>query len=243
MVGTRGKMVKQKSDKPKKTAKHAKPARSISTPSERLAALDARIALIRAREEAKILKAIRESGILDHKWSVPDIHRFLKRAVKDQKVLKISTLGKLEVQRSRLKVMISRATRDEDAARKALLGAFLVAQLRHKPVLLETLVPAITDYLGQHPDNDVAQKNIAALQPLLDDPNTMPEGEKALSRMVRKRIEDHRYILLGAWLLKAKETDAEVAQLVSAELPEFIKQQKPRQQKRAVQLLDGVAVL
>ncbi|MCY4346891.1 MAG: hypothetical protein OXC17_08860 [Aestuariivita sp.] len=114
-------------------------------------------------------------------------------------------------------------SRRGDVRRKILLGGFVVAQCRHKPDRHKTFAPDIEEYLSDHPNSYIAEKNIAALAGFLANPHDAgvndPDKETSLDET---RARNHRQILLGTWLLARKDDNPAIKKLIEEELEGFL---------------------
>ena len=147
----------------KKPAKKRRPARArprIPRPRlplpERLEALSADIDRVRTREEARLLRIARKAGYFRHRQSTARIKALFQNVDTDARK---SQLARLEDSMKRTRKQISEQARRDDARRKILLGAFLIAQFNHKPALRAELLPELITFLEQHPDPKVVAAN------------------------------------------------------------------------------------
>jgi len=129
---------------------------------QRLSELHSRIAQVREREEARLIKTARAAGYFDRLITTPNLRagldEFLSKAGPRQ-----SQLARLEQELKMAKVKQTAQERKDDARRKILLGSFLIAQFEHKPALLAQLQSELDKFLDQHKDKHVADANKALL--------------------------------------------------------------------------------
>ena len=122
------------------------------------------------------------------------------------------------------------------ASRKALLGSFLVAQCRHKPDLHAALVPDVRDWIGTHPHESVAARNLDALATFFADPgheHLAADPASTESEQARK-LRTNRLILLGAWVLAHRDSHGKLPALVAEELAGFLAQGRQVRENRAL---------
>lgn len=204
-----------------------------------IAELDAAIAQVLEREEARLIRAAHKAGYFRYHFRAAETDAMFRQGVAGLERQSASTLRKLE----RRKTRASKDKRIIDARRKALLGAFLVAQCRHKPELYTAIAPAIRTSFAMHPRTDVGQRNLASLEGFLSDPwhggvsETLPDHDKRVSGARAKRENSHRLILLGVWLLEQRDQRPEIAQLIETELAGFL-QSDPRRARFVADLRD-----
>lgn len=204
-----------------------------------IAVLEEKIEEIREREEARLIRAAHKVGYFRYRFRAAETEAMLKNAIAALDRQTASTLRKLEHRKTRA----SKDKRIIDARRKALLGAFLVAQSRHKPDLHAAIAPAIRTTLEHHPHPEVGQRNLASLEGFLSDPwhdevsETLPDHDKRVSGVRAKREKSHRLILLGVWLLEQRGQRSEIDQLIATELAGFLLSD-PRRERYKPDLLD-----
>ncbi len=131
-----------------------RPKRSVA---ERVAALEADIARVRTREEARLIRVARKAGVFSRRIRTADLARLFATVPEEQ--VKASQLKQLEVKMTTLKRKATAEERRLDARRKILLGSFLIAQFEHKPDLKAEMQPELKKFLDQHRDAKVAKAN------------------------------------------------------------------------------------
>lgn len=127
-----------------------------------LSKMQAEIDRIRKREEARLIRAAKSVGYFDRAVKTPELTALLKSGLADLPV-KHSQLRKLEDKLAMTKAKLSDAERKLDARRKILLGAFLMAQVKHRPEEFTWVPRALADFLDSHENKDVAASNKAVL--------------------------------------------------------------------------------
>ena len=199
-------------------------------PEEKLEEIRTEIARVRTREEKRLIAAAEKAGYFRHRFDAAQARSMFKTAIDALEPRKPSTLAKLESDAAHLRSRMARATRADDARRKALLGGFLVAQCRHKPELHAAIAPDLRAFLANHHNPQVATRNLALLEGFLADPASggvgTTDAENSEAAQTDHRDRAHRLILLGAWVLEQHETRADIALLVATELEGFLDQEK-----------------
>ena len=120
---------------------------------------DAKIAHVRQREEKRLITLARKAGFFDRRVSTTEISTMFKELLKKQKTPKRSQLNRLEDQMNTAKRRQSAQERKDDARRKILLGAFIMAQIEHRPEEFTWLARELEKFLDTHPDATVAANN------------------------------------------------------------------------------------
>ncbi|WP_299083417.1 hypothetical protein [uncultured Ruegeria sp.] len=119
--------------------------------------LRAEIARVRTREEKRLIRVAKASGYFGQKITSQQLTALLKALVKQSK--RESQLKRLE---DRMKVQNKKQSeqeRREDTRRKILLGAFLIAQIEHRPEDFGWVSGELRKFLDQHKDASVAARN------------------------------------------------------------------------------------
>lgn len=135
----------------------------------------ANIERVRKREEARLIKLAKKAGLFDWRIKTADLEALLSSGLKALDPRQQSQLSKLETAMAQAKKKQSEHERRQDAQRKILLGSFLIAQMRHKPVLKADLIPELEQFLDQHKDPNIAKRNKELLKEWLGEDG---EGEK-----------------------------------------------------------------
>ena len=208
-----------------------KPARTYNKrdPEEKLEEIRTEIARVRAREEKRLIQAADKAGYFQHRFDASGTLAMFRAAIDALDPRKRSTLAKLEKDAAHLRNRMARATRSDDARRKALLGSFLVAQCRHKPEFHGAIASDIRAFLKDHPNKTVADRNTRLLEGFLADPAAHGTGpdqddEDQSATQGAHRDRAHRLILLGAWVLERHTTRADLNLIVAEELERFLDQ-------------------
>lgn len=147
------------SGKPSRTRTRAKRRPRVPLP-ERLPVLAAEIKRVRTREETRLLRIARKAGYFRRRHSTAQIQALFQPG---DDTPRTSQLARLEDTMKRTKRQVSEQARRDDARRKILLGAFLIAQFNHKPALRDQLRAELIAFLDQHPDPGVVAANKALL--------------------------------------------------------------------------------
>lgn len=148
-----------------KTPQRLKPA---SLP-ERLKAQTQKRDAVQEREEARLIRLAKQAGYFDKRVLSADLLAQLKTFLAAQPP-KQSQLKALKDEVSTMTKRLSEEERREDARRKILLGAFLVAQFEHKPALLASMRGELDKFLDQHKNKAMAAANKALLRDYLEEP-------------------------------------------------------------------------
>ena len=126
----------------------------------------------------------------------------------------------------------NRTARADLARCKAVLGAFMVAQFRHRPALHAELVPDLRAHLAAHPRSVMAEANIAFMSGLLDDPawsehaGHAGDGSSVIAPQQARRNRARRMILVGAWVLDRRGRVPAIDALIGSELARFLEQDR-----------------
>lgn len=212
---------------------------------ERIAWLDAEAARVRLREERRLVRLARKAGYFDCRIATAELARLFEGFLGGGG-FPPSQLARLEAQAARDRSRRSRASRAEDARRKAVLGAFLVAQFRHRPERLARLRPDIEEHLRSHSSDATAAANLAFMAGFLDGiasgagRGSVPTGADEATAAQAARDRSRRQILLGAWLLDRRDSVPELGRLVREELKGFLDQDRRAGKRSAVLLADVI---
>ena len=190
------------------------------------------IVRVREREERRLIKAADRAGYFRFRIGSDEVVRLLQDMIGNGEERRRSTLARLLARRERFR----RSEQSRDARRKAILGRFLVAQCRHKPEIHAALAPDIRKWIAAHPHENVAARNLDALETFFADPGhehlaadpAPTETEQA------RRLRTNRLILLGAWVLARRKDHRQLSKLVSNELAGFLAQGKRVRENRAL---------
>ncbi|MBF9051897.1 hypothetical protein GTA62_18435 [Roseobacter sp. HKCCD9010] len=180
---------------------------------------------MKTREERRLIRAAEKEGFFRLRFKTSEIHEMVRIAIDANPNRAYSTLSTLGARRGRL----ARNLRADDARRKAILGAFIVAQCRHKPELHASIQEEVRAFLWCHPDKGIATANIALLAPFFEgaQQNDMvdlhPSAPGPRETEQRRKLRTRRLILLGAWVLDRYTFDPLVRR-VAAELDTFLEQ-------------------
>lgn len=143
---------------PRTEAKNgAKRSRLKERFAARIAALEKDVDRVRTREEGRLLRVARKAGYFDQRMSNAEL--MARLAPSRETPPPPSQLNKLEAALMNMKRKSAAEERREDARRKILLGAFLIAQFEQKPDLKAQMQPELERFLDQHRDANVAAGN------------------------------------------------------------------------------------
>ena len=131
------------------------------TPQD-LTKMQAEIDRIRLREEKRLISIAQKLGYFDRAIKTPELVALLKDALAKHPV-KHSQLRKLEDRMTQAKRKNATEERRLDARRKILLGAFLMAQVDHRPEEFGWVARELEKFLDSHDNKDVAASNKAVL--------------------------------------------------------------------------------
>ena len=113
-----------------------------------------------------------------------------------------------------------------------MLGAFMVAQFRHKPALHTELAPDLRAHLASHPQPEMAEANIAFMARVTGDlasaerPDEDDTGATGLASEQARRHQTRRMILAGAWVLDRRAELPAIETLLRTELANFLRQDR-----------------
>ena len=211
-----------------KTRRVRGPGRS---PDDRMAVLEARLARVRQRAETQLLRAAGQAGLFKFRFTIPALRQFLQTAMA-QAPLPVSVLHKRQHEIDQIKSRRTKNARANDARRKAVLGAFMVAQFRHKPALHAELAPDLRAHLASHPRPEMAEANIAFMARVTGDPASAERpdeddtGPTGLASEQARRNQARRMILAGAWVLDRRTELPAIETLLGTELANFLRQDR-----------------
>ena len=214
---------------PQTDAGTAKARRRKRSREERVAAVQERIARATRHEERRLIAVARRAGFFEHRISSGEIVRAIRGVIEGRPTPVPSSLHRLKADLRKL----GRMSRADGARRKALLGGFMVAQMRHKGHLAAVFRPDIDTYLAGHRNPAIAASNLRFMRGFLDglgsDLGTDAKttiSEKALSDIQAQRNRTRRLILLGAWVLDRRSRLTELDRLLRDELRGFLNQDR-----------------
>ena len=188
---------------------------------ERVADIEARLARLRQRAEAQLVRAADAAGLFDCRFTAAELRAFLEAALA-RNPRPVSVLHKRRAEIERIRKRRTKQARADAARTKALLGAFMVAQFRHSPDLHAELVPDLKAHLAGHPDPGMAAANLAFMAGLLADPAWVDDARTQQARRNRSR----RMILVGAWVLDRHARLPDMTMLIGSELAKFLAQDR-----------------
>lgn len=197
--------------------------------------IEAEIERVKARDERRLIRAAEKEGFFAVQSSQAQMREMFRAELDGRLSQKDSGLLKLQRRKSKT----ARDLRAKDAQRKAILGAFIVAQCRHKPELHASIQEDVRNFLWRHPDKGIAAGNIALLSPFFDDArhtdtsDLQPTAPGTKEPEHRRKLRTRRLILLGAWVLDQCMVEP-LRQLVAAELDTFLQQDAKDDRKRAL---------
>ena len=158
--------------------------------------------------------------------------------------LPFSVLHKRQREIDQIKSRRTKNARANDARRKAVLGAFMVAQFRHRPALHAELAPDLRAHLASHPRPEMAEANIAFMSRVTGDPapagrpDEDDTGPTGLASGQARRNRARRMILAGAWVLDRRAGLPAIETLLRTELANFLR--RDRTPARNIALLQEV---
>ena len=211
-----------------KTRRVRGPGRS---PDDRMAVLEARLARVRQRAETQLLRAAGQAGLFKFRFTIPALRQFLQTAMA-QAPLPVSVLHKRQREIDQIKSRRTKNARANDARRKAVLGAFMVAQFRHRPALHAETAPDLRAHLASHPRPEMAEANIAFMSRVTGDPapagrpDEDDTGPTGLASGQARRNRARRMILAGAWVLDRRAGVPAIETLLGTELANFLRQDR-----------------
>ena len=207
----------------------AKARRRKRSREERVAAVRERIAKATRHEERRLIAVARRAGFFEHRISSGEIARAIRNVIDARPTPAPSSLHRLKADLRRL----GRMSRADDARRKALLGGFMVAQMRHKSHLAAVFRPDIDAYLAGHRNPDIAVSNIEFMHGFLNGlgpdagcGSAKPSTADAANGIQNNRDQARRLILLGAWVLDRRKRLAKLDSLIQGELMGFLRQDR-----------------
>jgi hypothetical protein len=144
----------------------AKPKGS-SNRTARLSALERDVQRLRERDEARVLRLARRSGLFNHYWTLPELLSHLTEFAEARSNGRASQLKLAEDRMARVKKIESEEERKLDARRKILLGSFLLARFERFPLERDRMQGEILRFLDTHKDENVRARNKALLADIL----------------------------------------------------------------------------
>ena len=120
---------------------------------------EARVAKVRKREEARLIKLAEKAGLFQWRLSSAQLETLLRDGLAAADTKRQSQLLRLENDVKLTKKRQSEQARREDAQRKILLGSFLIAQMEHKPALKVEMASELEQFLDLHKEPKVAGRN------------------------------------------------------------------------------------
>jgi hypothetical protein len=120
---------------------------------------EARVAKVRKREEARLIKLAAKAGLFQWRLSSVQLEALLRDGLAAADTQRQSQLLKLENDVKLTKKRQSEQARREDAQRKILLGSFLIAQMEHKPTLKAQMATELEQFLNLHKEPNIAERN------------------------------------------------------------------------------------
>lgn len=179
------------------------------------------ISRVRTREEARLIRVARQSGYFRKKITSPKLAAAFKALV--QETDRMSQLTKLEVARKEDKAKRSAVARKAEDRRKILLGAFLVAQMNHRPEEFDWVPDALERFLDTHRSQKVAAGNKALMAGFPGSIGKSKKPGKDGKRSEQERKDDKRRLVLAGTFLKAQIADRPVEfTWVPVELERFL---------------------
>ena len=120
---------------------------------------EARVAKVRKREEARLIKLAEKAGLFQWRLSSAQLETLLRDGLAAADTKRQSQLLRLENDVKLTKKRQSEQARREDAQRKILLGSFLIAQMEHKPTLKAEMATELEQFLNLHKEPNIAERN------------------------------------------------------------------------------------
>ena len=139
---------------------------------------EARVAKVRKREEARLIKLAEKAGLFQWRLSSAQLETLLRDGLAAADTKRQSQLLRLENDVKLTKKRQSEQAR-EDAQRKILLGSFLIAQMEHKPALKVEMASELERFLDLHKEPKVAERNKELLKKWLPTGGKPREQAKA----------------------------------------------------------------
>ena len=140
---------------------------------------EARVAKVRKREEARLIKLAEKAGLFQWRLSSAQLETLLRDGLAAANTKRQSQLQRLENDVKLTKKRQSEQARREDAQRKILLGSFLIAQMEHKPALKVEMASELERFLDLHKEPKVAERNKELLKKWLPTGGKPREQAKA----------------------------------------------------------------
>lgn len=128
-----------------------------------LSKIKSQVAHVRQREEARLIRVAKKSGLFASKFTSQELETLFRNYAESKLPRKTSQLAKLEHKMKVVKKAQSEQERRDDARRKILLGSFIIAQMKHKPVLKAEMTPELVQFLELHKDPKAVKRNKALL--------------------------------------------------------------------------------
>ena len=140
---------------------------------------EARVAKVRKREEARLIKLAEKAGLFQWRLSSVQLEALLRDGLAAADTQRQSQLLKLENDVKLTKKRQSEQARREDAQRKILLGSFLIAQMEHKPTLKAEMATELEQFLNLHKEPNIAERNKELLRKWLPTGTVASEQSEA----------------------------------------------------------------
>ena len=140
---------------------------------------EARVAKVRKREEARLIKLAEKAGLFQWRLSSVQLEALLLDGLAAADTQRQSQLLKLENDVKLTKKRQSEQARREDAQRKILLGSFLIAQMEHKPTLKAEMATELEQFLNLHKEPNIAERNKELLRKWLPTGTVASEQSEA----------------------------------------------------------------
>ena len=140
---------------------------------------EARVAKVRKREEARLIKLAEKAGLFQWRLSSVQLEALLRDGLAAADTQRQSQLLKLENDVKLTKKRQSEQARREDAQRKILIGSFLIAQMEHKPTLKAEMATELEQFLNLHKEPNIAERNKELLRKWLPTGTVASEQSEA----------------------------------------------------------------
>ena len=140
---------------------------------------EARVAKVRKREEARLIKLAEKAGLFQWRFSSVQLEALLRDGLAAADTQRQSQLLKLENDVKLTKKRQSEQARREDAQRKILIGSFLIAQMEHKPTLKAEMATELEQFLNLHKEPNIAERNKELLRKWLPTGTVASEQSEA----------------------------------------------------------------
>lgn len=131
-------------------------------PADKLQQMRDEAARITKREEERLIRTARNAGYFDRRVTTPELEEVIKQGLEALPV-KFSQLHKLKDKIAMAQHRISTQDRKLDTRRKILLGAFLMAQVKHRPEEFDWVPHELEKFLNTHTSDKIAVSNKEAL--------------------------------------------------------------------------------